>query len=335
MITRSVAISMRSVPCYSHSFAVCARARAPRPRSRQVASRNREAGARGRGAASSTGRANDNEAEAGNNTPGGRVTAAAFAAARPRKGTRPRPSSHFSPIKPRAPLVHSSLAHPPRGSQTACARLPVHNLPASPLPPSLRKASSGPDRPTARAHTQRERERPHGRSGFLWPGARHEHGAARQEGGAHGAAGAGDRALRQQLRLPGQPGHAEPVPELLLGVEVVVVVFAAVPYLLSLSFRAGRRGAAAEAGAPGRGAAAGASGRGRGPACGGLGQDFCQPVLQLPEARGADGVPVPLRRPVLRRAPVLGPPRLPLRLQGRRPGRHRPGEPGGARGQDR
>jgi hypothetical protein len=157
MITRSVAISMRSVPCYSHSFAVCARARAPRPRSRQVASRNREAGARGRGAASSTGRANDNEAEAGNNTPGGRVTAAAFAAARPRKGTRPRPSSHFSPIKPRAPLVHSSLAHPPRGSQTACARLPVHNLPASPLPPSEKQAPAGPPH-RARAYTHTERE---------------------------------------------------------------------------------------------------------------------------------------------------------------------------------
>jgi len=128
---------------------------------------------------------------------------------------------------------------------------------------------------------------------------------------------------------------------------VVVVAVAAVPYLLFLSFSAGGgRGVAAEAGARRRssGGAAGISGCcGRGLVyggrrrrrSGGRGEDVREPVLQLPEAGGADGVPVPVRRAVLRRAPVLGPARLQLRLQGRRQGRHRPGEPGGARGQDR
>uniref|UniRef100_A0A453RJA1 Uncharacterized protein n=1 Tax=Aegilops tauschii subsp. strangulata TaxID=200361 RepID=A0A453RJA1_AEGTS len=59
------------------------------------------------------------------------------------------------------------------------------------------------------------------------------------------------------------------------------------------------------------------------------------PLPQLPEARGPDGVPLPVRRDVLRRAPVLGPARLQLRLQVGGQGRHRQGEPRRARRQDR
>jgi hypothetical protein len=60
-----------------------------------------------------------------------------------------------------------------------------------------------------------------------------EDGSARQEGGAHGAPGAGDHTLRQQLRVPGEPSNAEPVPELLPGghgadaVPVVAYLFVA------------------------------------------------------------------------------------------------------------
>ncbi|GFZ00451.1 A20/AN1-like zinc finger family protein [Actinidia rufa] len=43
----------------------------------------------------------------------------------------------------------------------------------------------------------------------------------------------------------------------------------------------------------------------------------------------ADGIPVPMRRSVLRGAPVLRPPRLQLRLQNRRARSHREGESGG------
>lgn len=56
---------------------------------------------------------------------------------------------------------------------------------------------------------------------------------------------------------------------------------------------------------------------------------------QLPEAGGPDRVPVPLRRALLRRAPVLRPPRLQLRLQVGGEGRHRQGEPRRPRRQDR
>jgi hypothetical protein len=156
------------------------------------------------------------------------------------------------------------------------------------------------------------------------------HGAARQEGGgADGAARAGDHALRQQLRLPGQPGHQEPLPELLPG-----------SLVHSAHLRAAAGGVPAEASCCDCSSSLSSAGLcccGRWPA-GSRAEDVAvvgQPVPQLPEARGAHGVPLPVRRAVLRRAPVLGPARVQLRLQVRRKGRHRQGESRRARGEDR
>jgi hypothetical protein len=50
-------------------------------------------------------------------------------------------------------------------------------------------------------------------------------------------------------------------------------------------------------------------------------------VRVLPEARGTDGVRMPVRRHLLRRAPVPGAPRVRVRLQGPRPRRHRARQP--------
>ena len=153
--------------------------------------------------------------------------------------------------------------------------------------------------------------------------------------------------MRQQLRLPGEPGHQQPLPGLLPGRHGFLRLslrLAAVALLLVVPVPGGvqvRRAAAREAVCdggvrrPACGATAGAGVRQADPDD----VDFVvvvrQPVPELPEARRADGVPVPLRGALLRRAPLLGPPRLLLRLQGRRQGRHRQGEPRRARRQDR
>ncbi|EAZ13341.1 hypothetical protein OsJ_03262 [Oryza sativa Japonica Group] len=81
---------------------------------------------------------------------------------------------------------------------------------------------------------------------------------------------------------------------------------------------------------PGGVAGAGGRTRGRGgdaaAAAAARGEDEEQ-VPCVREDRGADGVRVPLRCRVLRRASLLGQARLRLRLQGRRARRHRPRQP--------
>ena len=63
--------------------------------------------------------------------------------------------------------------------------------------------------------------------------------------------------------------------------------------------------------------------------------DGGEPVLDVPQEGGADGVPVPVRGHLLRRAPLLGQAPLRLRLQDRRPGEDRQAEPRRGRRQDR
>ncbi|KAJ6808618.1 zinc finger AN1 domain-containing stress-associated protein 15-like [Iris pallida] len=52
-----------------------------------------------------------------------------------------------------------------------------------------------------------------------------------------------------------------------------------------------------------------------------------EPVLDLPEEGGADRLPVPVRAPLLRAAPLLGRPQVLLRLQGHGQGGDLQGQP--------
>jgi hypothetical protein len=144
--------------------------------------------------------------------------------------------------------------------------------------------------------------------------------------------------VRQQLRLPGQPGHQQPLPGLLPGRHgfLLRLRLAAAALLLLVSGGAPVRRPAAKSEAVCAGgvrAHGGTAQAGPGVSAGVV--LVRPPVPDLPQAGGAHGLPLPLRGPLLRRAPLLGPPRLLLRLQGRRPRRHRQGQPRRARRQDR
>lgn len=121
------------------------------------------------------------------------------------------------------------------------------------------------------------------------------------------------RALRQSLRVPRQPRHRQHVPLLLPRLRLRLPPAQFVLRRIRPSDPVPRAGAGA-----------GGEERDRGGASDATAGEGSEAVLGLLEEGGADGVQVPVRGAVLRRAPVLRLPRLQLRLQGGCQGRDRP-----------